>query len=182
MVELIFETHAASVDNERGLASGQFDVELSSLGRAQAADLGVRYRIEELHAALCSDLRRSYMTAEIAFADRDLPIVRDARARECNYGTWTRRPIVEVDIARVKHIFEPFPDGESYAQVVARMRDLLNEVERDWSGKRVLMIGHRATWYSLEHLISGRDLRDVVSGPWSWQPGGTYRLERTSTC
>ncbi len=66
--------------------------------------------------------------------------------------------------------------GESYAEVAARMRDLLGEVARRWAGKRVLIIGHRATWYSLERLVNGRDLREVISGPWAWQPGWTYHL------
>ncbi len=177
MVVLIFETHATSVDNERFVASGQFDVELSPLGRAQAAELGVRYGAEDLHTVLCSDLQRSYRTAEIAFAGRGVPIHRDARVRECDYGVWTTRPSAEIDAERVRRILEPFPGGESYAQVAARTRDLLSEVVREWAGKRVLIVGHRATWYSLEHLVNGRDLRDVISGPWSWQPGWTYRLD-----
>lgn len=177
MIELIFETHATSVDNERLVASGHFDVELSPLGRAQAVELGARYRAEDLAAVLCSDLQRSYRTAEIAFAGRDLAIRCDARLRECDYGDWTRRPAAEIDAQRVRRIFEPFPGGESYAQVAARTRGLLDEVARDLAGKRVLVIGHRATWYSLEHVINGRDLRDVIIAPWKWQPGWIYRLD-----
>jgi broad specificity phosphatase PhoE len=33
-----------------------------------------------------SDLARAVQTAEIAFAGSDLPIRRDQRLRECNYG------------------------------------------------------------------------------------------------
>ena len=176
MIELIFETHATSLDNERSIASGQFDVELSPLGRTQAVELGVRYRARALHAVLCSDLQRSFRTGEIAFGARGMPIHRDARLRECDYGGWTRRPVADVDAERVRRILDPFPDGESYAQVVARTRDFLSEVQRDWAGRRVLIIGHRATWYSLEHLLNGRCLQDIISGPWSWQPGWAYRL------
>src|SRR5258708_28001641 len=69
--------------------------------------------------------------------------------RECDYGVWTRRPNVEIDTERARRIFEPFPDDESYAQVAGRTRDLLGEVVREWAGKRVLIVGHRATWDSL---------------------------------
>lgn len=178
MVVVIFETHATSIDNERGIASGQFDVELSPLGCAQAAELGARRRAEDLAVVLCSDLRRSYRTAEIAFAGRDLPIRRDARVRECDYGAWTRRPDAQVDAERLRRIDEPFPGGESYAAVAARTRELLGEVAKAWAGRQVLIVGHRATWYGLEHVLNGRDLRDVISGPWSWQPGWTYCLDR----
>src|SRR5207245_10490571 len=89
IVTIIFETHATSVDNERRVASGHSDAELSMLGRRQAADLGARYAREGLHAIFCSDLQPSSRTSEIAFAARGLPLIRDVRLRECDYGEWT---------------------------------------------------------------------------------------------
>jgi bisphosphoglycerate-dependent phosphoglycerate mutase len=41
-LKLVFETHATSVDNEAGLASGWFDAALSAKGEAQARSLGAR--------------------------------------------------------------------------------------------------------------------------------------------
>jgi broad specificity phosphatase PhoE len=38
-----FETHATSLDNEAGLASGRFDADLSAAGVEQAVELGRRY-------------------------------------------------------------------------------------------------------------------------------------------
>lgn len=66
---LVFETHATSLDNEAGLASGWFDVPLSTTGEEQARMLGARRR-DHLAVAFCSDLSRSFRTAEIAFGDR----------------------------------------------------------------------------------------------------------------
>lgn len=174
---LIFETHATSVDNERRIASGWFDAELSALGHGQAVELGLRYRNQNLHAVLCSDLQRSYRTAELAFADRGLPVVRDARLRECDYGAWTGRPTTELDAERVRRVTRPFPGGESYAQVAARTRELLTDVQGDWTGKRVMIVGHRATWYSLEHLLNGVPLEALLAAPWRWQPGWVYRCD-----
>src|SRR4029450_10868916 len=93
---VVFETHATSLDNEAGLASGWFDVALSATGEEQARTLGARRRGDNLAAVFCSDLLRSFRTAEIAFGDRALPIVRDARLRECHYGDLTRHPISEI--------------------------------------------------------------------------------------
>lgn len=44
MIELIFETHAMSVDNEDGLASGHWDARLSPLARNRRlnCDVGIR--------------------------------------------------------------------------------------------------------------------------------------------
>jgi broad specificity phosphatase PhoE len=81
-VTIVFETHATSIDNEAGIASGHHDADLSALGVRQARELGARHAGRDLAAVWCSDLRRSYRTAEIAFGRRDVPIVRDRRLRE----------------------------------------------------------------------------------------------------
>ena len=151
---LVFETHATSLDNEADLASGWFDVGLSATGEEQARMLGARRRDDPLTVVFCSDLIRSFRTAEIAFADRELPIVRDARLRECHYGDFTRRSNSEIEQRRLLHLVDPFPGVESYQQAVDRVSSWLREVVRDFGAGTALVIGHRATFYALEHLLA----------------------------
>lgn len=164
-----FETHSTSVDNELGLASGHFDVELSEIGRMQARDLGARYEDRNLTAVYTSDLKRSVETAAIAFTRRAHP---NPRLRECDYGAWTRRNVSDLEAARLRFVDEPFPQGESYRDVVRRVKRFLDDLPHDPAS--VLIIGHRAPWYALEHLLCGRDLHEVISTPWQWQPGWRY--------
>jgi len=171
---LVFETHATSVDNEAGLASGWFDTPLSPGGREQARSLGARRRDDRLAVVFCSDLARSFRTAEIAFGDRSRPIVRDARLRECDYGDLTRRPAPEIEELRLRHLVEPFPNGESYQQVVERVSAWLCEAVQQVETGTALVVGHRATFYALEHLLNGVTLHDAVGSPWAWRPGWTY--------
>jgi broad specificity phosphatase PhoE len=173
---VLFETHATSLDNEAGLASGWFDVVLSPIGEEQARALGGRRSDTDLAAVFCSDLSRSFRTAEIAFQDRPIPIVRDARLRECNYGALTRRPAAEIEECRATFISEPFPSGESYQQVAGRVSAWLGEIRTTFAGRTILVVGHRATFYALEHLIRDVPLGDAVTAPWTWQPGWTYRV------
>ena len=84
MVTIIFEAHGTTLDNEAEKSSGWFDVELSPLGIKQSKELGERYKDENFDAIFCSDLQRSYKTAEIAFADRGFKIIKYKRLRECN--------------------------------------------------------------------------------------------------
>jgi len=177
---VVFETHATSLDNESGLASGWFDVGLSPTGEEQARQLGIRRRSDALAAVFCSDLTRAVRTAAIAFGDTMVPIIRDARLRECNYGSLTRRPASEIAARRPEHVSTPFPEGESYQQVVERVSGWLEETATLFSGRTVLVIGHRATQYALEYLVGNVSLHDVVSSPWSWQPGWTYRITSRS--
>ena len=178
MVTIIFEAHATSVDNEKDIASGHADPELSELGVKQARELGERYASDRFDAIFCSDLQRSYKTAEIAFKDRGLPIIKDQRLRECDYGDLTQHPSKEVNAEKPKHITVPFPNGESYEQTSARMKAFLQDLLKDYEGKRVMVIGHRATQYGLEHWIKGVPLLKAVIAPWQWQPGWEYRLEK----
>jgi broad specificity phosphatase PhoE len=175
---LVFETHATSLDNEAGLASGWFDVALSATGEEQARDLGARRRDDHLAVVFCSDLTRAFRTAEIAFGDRDLPIVRDARLRECHFGDLTRRPALEIERRRLSHLVEPFPNGESYQQVVDRVSAWLHDVAQQVEVGTILVIGHRATFYALEHLLNQAPLHRAVTSRWAWQPGWTYRFRR----
>lgn len=196
MTTIIFEAHGTTFDNEQGLASGHNDVNLSPLGEEQAKNLGKRYQVhsqnvvipaeaacpppcggsQSVDAIFCSDLSRSYRTAEIAFEGRDIPIIQDARLRECDYGEWTQRPSKDVEAERIDRISVPFPGGESYAQTSLRMLDFLNEISQKYDGKTIMIIGHRATQYGLERWINAVPLKESAIAPWSWQPGWTYHL------
>lgn len=179
MVTIVFESHGTTFDNEAELSSGLFDVALSPLGEQQAKELGERHKSEQFDAIFCSTLVRSYRTAEIAFAGRNIPVIKDARLNECDYGNLTRHPNTEVQSHRGEYIDKPFPGGESYAQTAARMRDFLRDLLAPYDGKKVLIIGHRATQYGLEHWLKGVPLKQAVTAPWSWQSGWVYQTSRT---
>lgn len=183
MVTILFESHATSLDNEAHLASGHNDVELSELGKTQAKELGERYKDEKFDAIFCSDLQRSYKSAEIAFGS-NFPIIKDKRLRECDYGDLTQQPSSEVDPLKMKHISAPFPNGESYEQALERMKSFLDDLKKNYKGppngearKKVMIIGHRATQYGLEHWIKGLSLKEIITTFWSWQPGWVYILD-----
>jgi probable phosphoglycerate mutase len=173
---LIYETHATSLDNEAGLASGWFDVDLSPTGERQARDMAKRYADVPLTAVHTSDLIRAAKTAEIAFGSRDVPILIDPRLRECDYGDLTRAATTEVDRVRGERIEIPFANGESYAQVAGRVRRWLEDHDDLLRRGTNVVIGHRATFYALEHLLNGRSLPEIIAAPWQWQPGWRYDL------
>lgn len=176
MTTIIFEAHSTTYDNEAGISSGWNDVDLCELGLNQSIELGERYKDELFNAVFCSDLQRSYKTAEIAFKNRDFDIIEDVRLRECNYGDFTQHPSYEVDEQKPKRITVPFPNGESYLESSKRMKDFLDELHENYDNKKVMIIGHRATQYGLEHWILGKSLEEIIPAPWSWQPGWKYIL------
>lgn len=175
MINIIFEPHATTIDNEAHLASGHNDIELSELGLDQAKEMGERYSGKHLDAIFCSDMQRSYKTAEIAFGN-SFPVIKDGRLRECDYGDLTQKSKDIIDVEKPNRIDIPFPNGESYEQTCARMQSFLNDLRRDYDGKTIMIIGHRATQYGLETCINNVPIRDAVIAPWKWQPGWEYQL------
>lgn len=174
VMELWYETHSTSADNERGIASGHLDTPLSGLGRTQAAELGLRHAGSGFRTIYTSDLARAIDTARIAFAGTAIPRIRDPRLRECDYGAMSGCAVERLNAVRHDFISVPFPDGESLTGVVRRMRSFLNDLDR--SAGPVIVIAHRAPWYALEHIVKGRDLAEIVAAPWHWQPGWQYNL------
>ncbi|RJQ82003.1 hypothetical protein D5S17_03530 [Pseudonocardiaceae bacterium YIM PH 21723] len=90
-----------------------------------------------------------------------IPIYPDARLRECDYGELAGTPVAELEHQR--HIEEPFPGGESYRDVVRRTEEFLEDLQRIFPGRRVLLISHPANRWALDHLRTGRPLRELVA-------------------
>jgi broad specificity phosphatase PhoE len=173
-VELVFETHSTTEDNEAGIATGWLPGKLSATGREQARELGERRRDDGLAAIFTPDLARSLETVEIAFAGSELLMVIDARLRECNYGELNGTPEPKQD--RAAYVDVPYPGGESWREAVKRPIEFYEDIRARRDGERVLVVGNIASRLALEVLVYGRLLEELVDEPFVWQPGWEYRL------
>lgn len=177
MVSIIFESHATSVDNKAGRASGWNNPKLSSKGVQNAKDLGKRRPQKNLDAVFCSDMERAYRTAVLAYGDDPGFVFQDWRLRECDYGDFTLKPKEVISEERIKRIDRPFPNGESYQDCMRRMKAFLDDLKAKFDGKKVMVIGSRATHYGLEHWLTGKSLEECITEAWEWQPGWEYQLQ-----
>ena len=175
-VRLVYETHAITTDNEAGIATGWLPGQLSDAGLAAARELGDRRRDDGIDAIYVSDLFRALETVEVAFAGSSIPVVVDARLRECNYGDLNGAPVARLDMERLDHLERPWPGGESYEDVVARTRSLLADLRAERDGERVLLIAHSANRWAIQHLLLGVNLVDAMTAPFAWQPGWEFEL------
>ena len=178
-VHLIYETHSRTIDNERGIATGWLQGELSATGRDFAAELGRRWQDTKLAAVYTSDLRRAVQTAEIAFANRGVLVISDSRLRECNYGVLNGMPVARLEAERLQHIDAPYPDGQSYRHVVDQMRSFLCEVTPRHQNQTILLIAHSANRWALQCLLEGQLLERLLGAPFDWQPGWRFTVPDT---
>lgn len=176
-VEIVYETHATTTDNEAGIATGWLPGRLSPLGRRQAVELGERRRDGGFAAVFVSDLRRAVETARLAFPDGRPPVHQDVRLRECHYGTLDGGPAARVAAQRARHLDEPFPGGgQSYRQVLVATADFLRDLAAERDGTRVLVIAHSANRWALDCLLAGARPADLAVVPPAWRPGWYYTL------
>jgi broad specificity phosphatase PhoE len=169
---LIYETHATTLDNENGIATGWLPGELSARGRQEAEELGVRRR--GVDVVFSSDLRRAVQTVELA--DLAVPHLQDWRLRECNYGELNGAPTDALS-PKAERVHRPFPGGQSYNDVMELTRSFLEDVKRWYGGSVVLVVAHSANRWSLDHLLGGgTPLAKLITEPFDWQPGWEYRL------
>ena len=175
-IEIVFETHSVTVDNEEGRATGWLPGELSRQGRVLAAELGRRRRDDGIAAVFSSDLARAAETASIAFGASGIPVLLDWRLRECDYGQRNGMRAAEVHGKRRDHLDAPYPGGESWRQAISRVGRFLTDLPLRWEGQRVLVVGHVATRWGLDHHINGTALEDLAGEDFAWREGWEYWL------
>jgi 2,3-bisphosphoglycerate-dependent phosphoglycerate mutase len=141
------------------------DVPLSDLGREQAAAVG-RWLADQPddevpEVAVVSPYLRAVQTAELALAGSDLQPVVDERLRDRELGVLdllTRRGVAArlPDEGRRRQRLGKFyyrpPGGESWADVVLRLRTLLWELRQDYPDGRILLFSHEAVVLLVRYL------------------------------
>lgn len=179
-VKVTYFVHGTTTDNEKGVSSGWADVELSELGKKQSMELRKQIEGKEFDVVFCSDLKRAVDSARLTFEGK-VPIVEDVRLRECNYGEFNGKPSSVVEPLQEENITKRFPGGESYEEVKARVGNFLEFLRKNYEGKKVAVVAHKAPQLALEVLVRGKSWEEAFARDWrkrkAWQPGWEYELE-----
>jgi len=155
------------------------DVPLSPLGREQAQTLGRWFaeRPEEQPEILISSpYRRSFDTAclfrDAGGAAADEPICADERLREKEFGIldgFTSMGVAETfpDQAEFRRLLGKFyhrpPGGESWCDVILRLRSLMATVSLYYAGRRVMIFAHQVVVLCLRYIIENMDERTILA-------------------
>ncbi len=179
-VKITYFVHGTTIDNEKEISSGWSDVELSELGIHQSKDLREQTKDKKFDVVFCSDLKRATDSAKLAW-EGIYKIIPDARLRECNYGKLNAASSAIVEpMQEDECIYNKFPEGESYEDVKNRMADFLSFLRKNYDGKHVALVAHKAPQLSLDVLIKGKTWKEALANDWrktkSWQPGWEYEI------
>lgn len=157
------------------------DVELSELGAQQAEALGKWFATlppdQTPNIILTSPYVRARHTAEIVAKSAGLSrdkytLVVDERLREKEFGILDRLTRVGIeayhpDQAEFRRLLGKFyhrpPGGESWCDVILRLRSATEMISREYCGERVLLVGHSVVVlcmrYLLEHMTEEQILK-----------------------
>ncbi len=181
---------AGNVAREAALAAGDLtidltvrdvDVPLSRLGEEQAVALGRWFAAlphdVKPNVILTSPYLRARHTAEIVAKSAGLrpdrfTLVIDERLREKEFGILDRLTKVGIEAyhpeqAEFRKLLGKFyhrpPGGESWCDVILRLRSAVEMISREYCGERVLLVCHSVVVlcmrYLLEHMTEAEILR-----------------------
>jgi broad specificity phosphatase PhoE len=172
--------HGTTLDNEKNISSGWYDVELSALGKKQAQDLKDLIKDRFFDVVFSSDQKRAKDTAEIVFGEK-FSIIVDSRLRECNYGELNASPCSLVEpMCEAECIYKKFPGGESYEDVKDRIKSFLDFLKENYDGKSVAIVSHKAPQLALEVLLNNKTWEKALKEDWrktkSWRAGWEYKI------
>ena len=140
------------------------DVPLSDTGREQAEAVGRWVAENPPDVVIVSPYLRTRQTARIALGGRPMRVDERLRDRELGVldlltarGVEARLPDEAARRRRLGKFYYRPPGGESWADVLLRLRALLGELRQDHPGGRVLLFAHEATVLLVRYLLEELD-------------------------
>ncbi|MES2259594.1 MAG: histidine phosphatase family protein [Pseudomonadota bacterium] len=160
------------------IAERDVDVPLSELGLRQAHALAVWFAAlpAELQPSvvLHSPYLRAHDTAHAVLEHlnrTDITVVADERLREKEFGILDRLtplgiadkyPELQQQRQHVgKFYFRP-PGGESWCDVILRLRSVIDTVTREYRAERVLIVGHQVIVNCMRYLLERLDEQKIL--------------------
>lgn len=164
MKEIYFVRHGQTEWNAIRRMQGQWNSDLSELGRAQAKVNGELLSGLGIESMFASPLDRTMQTAEIINEHLNLPITYDERIMEWDCGDWSGHLYDEV---RVKWAAEwaaleadrfnyRGPNCENYPDMFERARPFIDEL-LDHSASRIAVVSHGMIGKVMIAILLGLD-------------------------
>lgn len=163
------------------IATRDMDTPLSSLGEQQATALGEWFGAlrpeQQPEVILCSPYIRARASARLlmdaaGLSDQQVCFLVDERLREKEFGALDRLtrhgiaqkyPELSEQRAHVgKFYFRP-PGGESWCDVILRLRSVVEMITREHSGQRVLIMGHQVIVNCMRYLLEHLDEAQILA-------------------
>jgi len=160
--------HGEALSNKENFLSSYPEVKESPLtlrGVVQAEKAARMLKKEKIDLIFASDILRSKETAEIVGKKLNVEVVFDERLREINFGILNGKQNEEYH-KYLPTYFQKFenspPQGESLNDARRRIFSFIEDLEKTYSNKRILIVGHEYPLWLFYSIAKGFDFKETV--------------------
>lgn len=158
-MELILTRHGETLENRQDIMQGHMPGTLSPLGIQQAEQLADLLTNEPIDVIVCSDLARSFDTANAVAVRRGLEPQPTDLLREIDWGKYTGGHLKTMD-------WYNLPEGcESLESLMIRAERFIDYIREKYAGQNVLAVGHGAINRAIVAYLEGKMAMDMIDMP-----------------
>ena len=174
MTKIYFIRHGESVSNLTTQFAGSLDKPLTEKGREQAALTASFLSTVPFTAVYASDLSRAFDTGLAVAQNQHIPIYPTPELREIYAGDWEGRQYSELEeqfadsygVWRTQIGLAACPNGESVAQLQARVRSCVEEIVRRHPNEAICIATHATPIRVMECVWTNTPLEQMHTIPW----------------
>lgn len=162
--------HGQAISNTKSLCSclpEKFKNPLTKLGEQMAKESAEKFLKEGKKADLIfnSPLLRAKQTAAIAGKIFGVKPKTDKRLREIGFGEFNGKNL-EGMWKSFKHEYERInkgaDGGETYTEILDRMKSVVEDLEKEYEGKNIMLVSHEGPLFLLQGWATGLSIKETI--------------------
>lgn len=149
-------------DIPKGICYGQTDIELLSSFDTEKEDVQSLLSSTKYGTVYSSPLKRCVSLARFLTSDND-KLILDDRLKELNFGTWEMKPWKEIEQTPEAakwfddYLNVPAHGGESYLQLLERVRLFIEDLKENQSKDPVLIVTHQGVIRAFSAIVTNTE-------------------------
>jgi len=166
--EYLLMRHGEADSNVLNIVSSypeKTEIGLTKKGIKQVMKVAEELKSKNINIIIASPLKRTNDTAKIISDYCDIEYKIDKRLTEYNFGEMNGKPIEEFEALigdDEKKFIKAAEGGETLIEARKRMLDLVNELENQYKGQKILLIGHGNPLWVLEGAMKGLSRKELI--------------------
>jgi broad specificity phosphatase PhoE len=160
--------HGQAISNVRAICSclpEKFKNPLTKLGKETIKESAKILSDKNIDFIFYSPLLRTEQTAEIIGKILKIKPKSDKRLREIGFGIFNFHPLESMWKSFKKEeerINRGADGGETYQQILERMMNFLEDTDKKYKGKNILIISHEGPLFLLQGKVIGLSLKETI--------------------
>lgn len=172
MIDLYIVRHGQTEWNIEKRMQGRLDSSLTTKGIEDAKRLGEYLAHLSFDKVISSPSGRAYTTAKL-IRQLEKKITTDPRLKEIHLGKWQGKTDLEIsnefplEYDQYQNAPEQYNNegGETFVEVIARVEDFLQDIEKTCSGGKVLIVTHGVAIMAFLSIVKRLHIKDFWSAP-----------------